>query len=89
MKRLYDLTQAGQLKGFLLPYLGQNDRRLKFPPPDLVTREEAYAYPTNFSAMPEEWIDKLSRRGEQLTKAVIKEHHPEVLDDGATLFSSR
>ena len=79
MKRLYDLTQAGRLKGFLLPYLGQNDSRLKFPPADLVTREEAYAYPTDFSAMPEEWIDKLSRRGEQLTKAVIKEHHPEIL----------
>lgn len=81
MKRLYDLTQAGRLKGFLLPYLGQSDSRLKFPPADLVTREEAYAYPTDFSAMPEEWIDKLSRRGEQLTKAVIKEHHPEILAD--------
>ena len=81
MKRLYDLRDAGRLKGFLLPYLGQNDSRLKFPPADLVTREEAYAYPTDFSAMPEEWIDKLSRRGEQLTKAVIAEHHPEILTD--------
>ena len=81
MKRLYDLKQAGRLKGFLLPYLGQNDCRLKFPPAALVTREEAYAYPTDFSAMPDEWIDKLSRRGEQLTKAVIKEHHPEILVD--------
>ena len=81
MKRLFDLMQAGRLKGFLLPYLGQNDRRLKFPPVDLVTRDEAYAYPTDFSAMPEEWIDKLSRRGEQLTKALIAEHHPEMLPD--------
>ena len=79
MKRLFDLTQAGRLKGFLLPYLGQNDNRLKFAPKDLVTREEAYAYPTNFSAMPEEWVDKLSRRGEQLTRALIAEHHPETL----------
>lgn len=81
MKRLFDLTHAGRLKGFLLPYLGQNDSRLKFAPGDLVTREEAYAYPTDFSAMPEEWIDKLSCRGEQLTKALIAEHYPEILTD--------
>lgn len=79
MKRLFDLAQAGRLKGFLLPYLGQNDSRLKFSPRDLVTREEAYAYPTNFSAMSEDWIDKLSLRGEQLTKALIAEHYPEML----------
>ncbi len=29
--------------------------------------------------MSEEWIDKLSRRGEQLTKALIAEYHPELL----------
>ncbi|MDE0111885.1 MAG: hypothetical protein OXN84_06330, partial [Albidovulum sp.] len=79
MKRLFDLKQAGRLKGFLLPYLGQDDSRLKFPPVDLITREDAYAYPTDFSPMPTEWIDKLSRRGEQLTKALIAEHHPEML----------
>ena len=81
MKRLFDLTQAGRLKGFLLPYLGQNDRRLKFRTGDFITREEAYAYPTDFSAMPGEWIDKLSLRGEQLTKALIAEHHPEIVSD--------
>ncbi len=83
MKRLFDLTEAGRLKGIFLPYLGQNDSRLKHPPGDLVTREEAYAYPTDFSAMPDEWIDKLSHRGEQLTKALIAEHHPEMLPDCA------
>jgi NTE family protein len=45
----------------------------------LVAREDAYDYPTDFSAMsPEamspEWIERLSRRGEQLTKALIAEH---------------
>ena len=79
MKRLFDLTDAGRLKGFLLPYLGQDDRRLKFPPVDLVTREDAYAYPTDFMPMSTDWIDKLSRRGEQLTKALIAEHHPDML----------
>jgi len=78
MKRLFDLNAAGRLSGFLLPYLGQDDARLQFPPDDLVTRQEAYGYPTDFSAMPEEWIEKLSRRGDQLTKALIAEHLPEL-----------
>ena len=78
MKRLFDLKTGGRLKGFLLPYLGQDDSRLSHPPADLVSREEAYAYPTDFSAMSEEWIEKLSRRGEQLTKALVAEHMPEL-----------
>ncbi len=87
MKRLFELKEAGRLKGFLLPYLGQNDERLKFPPADLIRREETYAYPTNFSAMPPKWIEKLSRRGEQLTKALIAEHFPE-LSPNLTVFQS-
>ncbi len=79
MKRLFDLKESGRLKGFLIPYLGQDDARLAFPPDDLVSREDAYAYPTDFSAMPEVWIDRLSRRGEQLTKALIAEHMPELI----------
>jgi NTE family protein len=82
MRRLFDLQASGNLKGFLLPYLGQSDARLKFPPDDLVTREEAYAYSTDFSAMSEEWIDKLSRRGGQLTKALIAEHMPDLIVQG-------
>ncbi|WP_084175163.1 patatin-like phospholipase family protein [Afifella pfennigii] len=80
MKRLFDLQSAGRIRGFLLPYLGQDDRRLKYPPEDLISREEAFAYPTDFSAMSEEWIDKLSRRGEQLTKALVAEHMPSLRD---------
>ena len=80
MKRLFDLQEAGKLKRILIPYLGQNDKRLRFPPDDLVTREEAYAYPTDFSAMPDEWIEKLSRRGDQLTRALVAEHWPEAAD---------
>ena len=83
MKRLFDLTDAGRLKGFLLPDMGQDDHRLNFPAADLVTREEAYGYPTDFSPMSTHWIDKLSRRGEQLTKALIAEHHPEMLPAGS------
>lgn len=81
MKRLFDLLNAGVLRHVLLPYLGQNDNRLRYPPDDLVTREEAFAYPTDFSAMSDEWIDKLSRRGEQLTRALIAEHWSELADN--------
>lgn len=83
MKRLFDLQNAGLLKRVLLPYLGQDDSRLRFPPDDLVTREEAFAYPTDFSAMTDEWIEKLSRRGYQLTRALVAEHWPDLVDKEA------
>ncbi len=84
MKRLFDLKEAGKLKGVLIPYLGQDDRRLKYPPPDLVRREEAFAYPTDFFGMSPEWIDRLSRRGYQLTIALIREHAPDLIAPEAT-----
>jgi len=77
INRLFDLVKAGKIKGLLLPYLGQADKNLSDPPPDLVTAERVAAYPTNFNAMPEVWIDLLSLRGEQLTTALIEEHWPE------------
>lgn len=80
-KRLFDLRNAGTLKGFAMPYLGQDDSRLKFPPSDLVTREEAINYPTDFWGMSDDWIEKLSTRGEQLTIATIKEHLPHLSAD--------
>ena len=80
-KRLFDLLEGGKLKGVLMPYLGQNDKRLKYPPEDLVTRDETFAYPTDFFAMSEEWVEKLSRRGEQLTRALVAEHLPHLVGD--------
>lgn len=67
MHRLNEAQRSGQIARFIFPYLGQQDRQLPNPPADLVRREEAHAYPTDFSAMPNEWIDRLSLRGEQLT----------------------
>ena len=72
--RLFDLQRAGRIQNILLPYLGQDDCRLAVPPEDLVTRERIAGYPTDFSAMPDEWIDWLSRRGEQLVHALLAEH---------------
>lgn len=74
MKRLFDLRELGKLKGFMLPYLGQNDSTLKFPSHDMVTAESTAGYATNFNAMSNEWIDRLSRRGEQIVHAQFKEH---------------
>jgi NTE family protein len=79
MGRLFDLKKAGVIRGFIIPYLGQADKNLAFPPPDLVTGESVSNYPTDFSAMSEEWIDRLSKRGEQLTLATLQEHLPHLL----------
>ena len=82
-KRLFDLKANGKLAAVVMPYLGQDDSRLKFRPRDLVTREDAYAYPTDFSAMSADWIDRLSRRGEQLTRALLAEHAPHLIANEA------
>lgn len=80
LKRLYELRKAGALTAIVLPYLGQADDRLACAPPDLVKREEVDAYPTDFRAMSDVWIERLSKRGEQVTLAVLQEHHPELLE---------
>jgi hypothetical protein len=54
--------------------IGRILRQIKYPPPDLVSRAMVAGYSTDFSAMPEEWIDRLSLRGEQLTLALIAEY---------------
>ncbi|MCY1191564.1 Patatin-like phospholipase [compost metagenome] len=72
--RLFDLYRAKELKGVLLPYLGQNDSKLQFPFPDMVSGEKTAGYPTNFRAMDKEWVERLVRRGEQIVHAQIKEH---------------
>ncbi len=70
--RLHEAQRTGQIKSFIFPYLGQLDRQLPNPPANLVRREEAHAYPTDFNAMPHEWIERLSLRGEQLTLCLAR-----------------
>jgi NTE family protein len=77
--RLHEAKRTGQIKGFILPYLGQLDRELADPPADLVRREEAHSYPTDFNAMSDEWIERLSLRGEQLTVCLARAHLPELV----------
>ena len=75
-KRLFDLRSSGQLKAFAMPYLGMKDRADLSDEEGFVSREDVFGYPTDFSAMPDAWIEKLSRRGEQLTHRLINEHLP-------------
>ena len=70
MNRLHHLIEARLLKGFAMPYLGQQDNLLPWKPGALVSRDEVTSYPTNFAAMNDGWINKLSDRGEQLTMAL-------------------
>jgi NTE family protein len=78
MNRLFDLKRSGEIQGFLLPYLGQKDAQLRFPPENLVKESDIAGYPTNLSQMRSEWVDRLSLRGEQLVMALLRENWPEV-----------
>jgi NTE family protein len=77
--RLHEAQRAGQIKNFIFPYLGQLDKALPNPPADLVRREEAHSYPTNFNAMSPDWIDRLSLRGEQLTLCLARAYIPHLI----------
>jgi NTE family protein len=79
MHRLHLLKEGGAIKGFVLPYLGQLDERLPWKPSELITRSEAMGYPTNFGRMTDTWIQKLSDRGEQLTRCLLSQYSPELL----------
>ncbi len=79
INRLHDMKRFGKIRAFVLPYLGQLDRELPNPPANLVRREEAHTYPTDFNAMPIEWIDRLSLRGEQLTLCLARAYIADVI----------
>ncbi len=79
MRRLHHLKETGSIKGFVLPYLGQQDDRLPWKPVDLVPRGEVVNYPTDFAPMSNQWIDKLSSRGEQLTMALVSHYLRDLL----------
>jgi NTE family protein len=76
--RLHLLESSGQLKGFVLSYLGQQDSALPFVPPDLVKRDAVFGYPTDFAAMRSADIERISMRGEQLTRMLLAYYCPEL-----------
>ncbi len=80
MHRLHQLKEAGWIKGFAMPYLGQLDDKLPWQPPTLVPRAEVLGYPTNFGQMPDYWINAISDRGEQLTRALASFYLQDLLE---------
>ena len=79
MNKLHLMKQAGLIKGFSMPYLGQADNSLPWKPDGLISKADVMNYPTNFAAMSEAWIDRLSMRGEQLTRLLVEYYLPELI----------
>ena len=75
---LHRMAASGEINGFLMPYLGQQDSALPVRPADLVSRDQVVDYPTNFNPMSKENIDKLSKRGEQLTCCLVDTYAPKL-----------
>jgi NTE family protein len=57
-------------------YLGMPDERMPVPIADLVPAEDVRQYPTNFRAMPEDAMETISLRGEQLTRTLLAHYCP-------------
>ena len=76
-KRLFEHRENGKLKGLILPYLGMQDHALARDlgnlelPDDFISRDEVIGYPTDFRAMSDADLARLSKRGEQLTKILL------------------
>jgi NTE family protein len=77
-RRLHELASSGQIKGFALIYLGQNDASLPILPPDLVRRDQVRNYPTDFARMNPRDIELLTGRGEQLTRLLVSRYLPDL-----------
>lgn len=75
---LHRMAASGEIQGFLMPYLGQQDKALPIRPTDLITRDQVFDYPTNFNPMSKENIGKLSKRGEQLTRCLVDAYASEL-----------
>lgn len=69
--RLHAFVQTGELKGFVMAYLGQIDDKLPDRPVDLVPRDDVKDYPTDFAAMNAKNIELLTMRGEQLSRHLV------------------
>lgn len=70
-QRLHKYVEAGELDAFGMIYLGQQDNRLPWIPPDLVRREQVKDYPTDFAPMSAKDLNLLASRGEQLTHLIV------------------
>lgn len=69
--RLHRYVENGELSGFGMVYLGQQDASLPLQPADLVTRDDVRHYPTDFAPMSDRDLELLTKRGEQLTHIIL------------------
>ena len=76
--RLHRLDERGNISGFVLSYLGQQDGRLPWVPPELPKRGEVKDYPTNFAAMKRADLDRIALRGEVLTRFLVAYYLPDL-----------
>lgn len=74
--RLHRHVETGDLDGFGMVYLGQQDHRLPNHPPDLVSRDQVRQYPTDFSPIQAKDLELLTKRGEQLTHLIVDRYLP-------------
>ena len=74
--RLHRLAEWGDISGFVLSYLGQEDGKLPWVPPELPKRAEVKDYPTDFAAMKRADLDRIAFRGEVLTRFLVAYYLP-------------
>lgn len=79
-QRLHKFAESGELRGFALIYLGQQDAKLPWRPSDLVRRDEVRHYPTDFAPMSDKDLELLAKRGEQLTHIIVDRYLPDLGD---------
>jgi NTE family protein len=76
--RLHRYIESGELDGFVMVYLGQDDSRLPVKPPNLVPRNAVRDYPTDFAPMSDRTISLIATRGEQLTRLLLDRYTPDL-----------
>ena len=76
--RLHRLAEWGDISGFVLSYLGQEDSKLPWIPPELPKRAEVRDYPTDFAAMKRADLDRIALRGEVLTRFLVAYYLPDL-----------
>lgn len=72
--RLHSYAVNGQLAAFVYSNLGQIDSKIPGCPSTWVSREEVMSYPTNFSAMANDDLKKISDRGEFVTRTLVSKY---------------
>ena len=69
-RRLHHHLAEGRIDGFVYVGLGQMDKRIHPKTGNWIARESVIDYPTDFCAMSEDDIEKLTGRGEAIARAL-------------------